>query len=155
MRPIHFVIVAAIVAAAPIAIAGSDTWLTPSPDGPCFSSGLNDYRLTSRAGADYTIRVDNTAADPDLTVQIVNDPAAADFVLIEEGLDACRSANAPRTIRLDSTAAEPDLVIALRKDGAHGRIRIYAQAPAFSAEHAAALFAVMRKTPRRRVATLR
>ena len=155
MRPIHLITVAALVAAAPIAIAGSDAWLKPGQDGPCFSSGLNDYRLTSRAGADYTIRIDNAATHPDLTVQIVNDPAAADFVLIEEGLDACRSADAARTIRLDAAAPEPDLVIALKQDGADGRIRIYAQAPAFSAEHAAALFAVMRKTPRKRVATLR
>ena len=139
MRPIHLITVAALVAAAPIAIAGSDAWLKPGQDGPCFSSGLNDYRLTSRAGADYTIRIDNAAAHPDLTLQIVNDPAAADFVLIEEGLDAA--------------APEPDLIIALKQDGADGRIRIYAQAPAFSAEHAAALFAVMRKTPRKRVAS--
>ena len=156
MRGIHLVIVAAALAVAPIAIAGSEAWRTTAADGPCFSVGLNDYRLTRRAGADYTIRVDNDAANADLTVQIVNDPAAADFVLIEEsGLSECRSADTARTIRLDAAAPEPDLIIALSRDAADGRIRIYAQAPAFRAEDAAALFAVMRKTPRKRLATLR
>lgn len=155
MRPIYSVIAAAL-AAAPFAIAGTNALLTPAPDGPCFSAGLNDYRLTSRPGADYTIRVDNAATHADLTVQIVNDPALADFLLIEEDdFQACRSSATARTIRVDAGAPEPDLVIALSSDAADGRARIYAQPPAFRAEHAAALFAVIRKSPRKRIAALR
>ena len=118
-------------------------------DGPCFSNGGIAYRLTSSRAADYTIRVDNDAQHPDLIVRITDDPAAADLVLLAdaEGLAGC-AAGTPRTIRLDPRAAEPDVTIALT--GAEtGGLRVYA--PGFRAEEAAALFAAMRKTPRKRL----
>jgi hypothetical protein len=151
MRRTHIIIVLALAASVPAAFAGANALLAPDRDGLCFSAGASAYRLTTRAKADFTIRIDNAAARPDLTVQIVDNPAAADFVLLDESGQP-RDCHLARTIRLDASAAEPDLTIAISRDEDEGRIRIYAEAPAFRAEDAAALFAVMRKAPRKRVA---
>ncbi len=151
MRRIHLLFVVAAMAMAPAVMAAADAWLTPASDGSCFSSGGIAYRLTSSKAADYTIRIDNSAQRPDLIVQITDDPAAADLVLLADadGLAGC-AAGAQRTIRLDPRALEPDVTIALTREET-GQPRIYA--PGFRAEEAAALFAVMRKTPRKRVAS--
>ena len=151
MRRIHLLFVVAALAVAPAVMAAADAWLAPASDESCFSSGGVTYRLTSSKAADYTIRVDNGAQRPDLIVQITEDPAAADLVLLA---DADRSngcaGGTQRTIRLDSRALDPDVTIALTRE-ANDQPRIYA--PGFRAEEAAALFAVMRKTPRKRVAS--
>jgi hypothetical protein len=151
MRHIHLLSVVAAMAMAPAVMAAADAWLAPASDGPCFSNGGVAYRLTSSGAADYTIRIDNSAPRPDLIVQITDDAAAADLVLLAdaEGLNGC-AAGTQRTIRLDPRALEPDVTIALAHE-ANGQPRIYA--PGFRAEEAAALYAVMRKTPRKRVAS--
>lgn len=151
MRRIHLLSVAAAMAVTAAMMAAPDAWLAPAPDGSCFSSGGTAYRLTASTKADYTIRIDNGAQHPDLVVQITDDPAAADLVLLADGdgLSGC-AAGALRTIRLDPRAAEPDITIALTGE-ANAQPRIYA--PGFRAEEAAALFAVMRKTPRKRIAS--
>ena len=150
MRRIHLLFVVAAMAMAPAVMAAADAWLAPASDGSCFSSGGITYRLTSSKSADYTIRIDNSAQHPDLIIQITDDPAAADLVLLADadGLGGC-AAGTLRTIRLDPRSIEPDVTIALTRE-ANGQPRIYA--PGFRAEEAAALFAVMRKTPRRRLA---
>jgi hypothetical protein len=132
-------------------MAAADAWLAPVSDGPCFSSGGIAYRLTGAKSADYTIRIDNSTQHPDLIVRITNDPAAADLVLLADadGLNGC-AGGTQRTIRLDPRAVEPDVTIALAGEE-NGQPRVYA--PGFRAEEAAALFAVMRKTPRKRVAS--
>jgi hypothetical protein len=151
MRRIHLLFVAAALAMAPAVMAVADAWLAPASDGPCFSNGGIAYRLTSNKAADYTIRIDNGAQHPDLIVQITDDPAAADLVLLADadGLAGC-GAGTLRTIRLDPRALDPDMTIALAGEE-NGQPRIYA--PGFRAEEAAALFAAMRKTPRKRVAS--
>src|SRR5436305_1355495 len=68
---------------------------------PCFISGTAAYRITDSGTADVTVRVDNKAAHPTLSMQIIDDPATADFVLIDdEENSTCNSPTA--TIRLDS-----------------------------------------------------
>ena len=151
MRRIHLLFVVAAMAMAPALMAGADAWLAPALDGSCLHSGGVTYRLTSSKAADYTIRVDNGAARPDLIVQITEDPASADLVLLADadGANGC-AGGTQRTIRIDSRALEPDVTIALTRE-ANDQPRVYA--PGFRAEEAAALFAVIRKTPRKRVAT--
>jgi hypothetical protein len=151
MRRIHALFVVAAMAMATAVMAAADTWLAPASDGPCFSSGGTAYRLTGAKSADYTIRIDNGAQRPDVVLHITDDPAAADLVLLADadGLNGCAS-GAQRTIRLDPRAAEPDVTIALTSEK-NSRPRVYA--PGFRAEEAAALFAVMRKTSRKRVAS--
>jgi hypothetical protein len=151
MRRIHLLFVVAAMAMAPAVMAAADAWLAPASDGPCLSNGGTAYRLTSSKAADYTIRVDNSAQHPDLIVHITDEPAGADLVLLADadGLNGC-GAGTQRTVRLDPRAIEPDVTIVLTRE-ANGQPRIYA--PGFRAEEAAALFAVMRKAPRKRVAS--
>ena len=151
MRRIHLLFVVAAMAMAPAVMAAADAWLAPASDGSCFSNGGIAYRLTSSKAADYTIRIDNSAQRPDLIVQITDDPAAADLVLLADadGLAGCACRHAANHPSRSARAR------ARRDDRAYARgewpAAIYA--PGFRAEEAAALFAVMRKTPRKRVAS--
>src|SRR5689334_18626904 len=107
-----------VLLALAIAVPALTTAAVPyftSKDSPCFSVGGSDYRLTAQRDADYTIKIVDAAAQPDWTVQIVADPATADFVLVDgaENFGACGDTRAIRTIRIDPQAREADLTIAL------------------------------------------
>jgi hypothetical protein len=149
----HILALLALVAAVPAAAIGAHSLLS-NDNAPCFSTGNVGYRLTDRRNADFTIKIDNAATQPDLTLQLVEDPAAADFVLAD-GADAsglCAGLQVIRSIRVDSQAREPDLTVALRRDDPDARFKIYAQSSDFTVQDAAALFAVMVQTGRKSVA---
>lgn len=146
MTRTHIVALLALVAAVPAVAVGTNSLSSPADvTSPCFSSGNVGYELTSRTNADFVIRIDNAAVNPDLVLQLVDDPARADFVLADgaETAGACVGTRTIRTIRVDAEAREPDLTVALRPHDAAARYRIYANSPDFSAQDAAALFAVM------------
>lgn len=149
----HILALLALVAAVPAAAIATNSLLSPRADDalPCFAAGNTGYQLTASRNADFTIRVDNTATDPDLVLQMAEDPARADFVLVDgaETSGLCTSLQTIRTIRVDADARDPDLTVALRPAGEPARYRIYASSSNFSASEAAALFAVMAQTGRR------
>jgi hypothetical protein len=149
----HAVALFALVVAVPAVAIGANS-LFSAGEAPCFSTGSVGYRLTDRRGADFTNKIDNAAAKPDLTLQLVDDPALADFVLADgvEASGACSGLRAVRTIRVDAQAREPDLIVALRSDDAAARYKIYAHSVDFTAQDAAALFAVMVQTGRKSAA---
>jgi uncharacterized membrane protein len=149
MTRTRIVVLMVLVVAVPAAAAGS---LLSSSRGPCFASGDTGYRITASRTADFTITIDNQAAQPDLRMQLVDDPAAADFVLIDDSDNAnsCQSAAAIRTIHVDAGAREADLTIALSQRFTPGQYKIYAHAADFSARDAAALFAVIWQTAKKR-----
>ena len=154
MTRTHILALLALVVAVPAAAIGANS-LFSADETPCFSAGSVGYRLTDRRSADFTIKIDNTAAQPDLALQLVDDPALADFVLADgSGMmtGVCAGLRAIRTIRIDAQAREPDLIVALRRDDAAARYKIYAQSNDFSAQDAAALFAVMIQSGRNSLA---
>jgi hypothetical protein len=144
----HLSLLLATAIAVPALATAAVPYLS-SKDSPCFSVGGSGYRLTGQRNADYTVKIDNNAALPDLAVQIVDDPSSADFVLVDgtESSSACSDARAIRTIHVDRLANNADLTIALTSDS--GAYKIYAQSAEFSARDAAALFAVMWKAGRK------
>ncbi len=123
-----------------IAIAGS---FSASNDRPCFITGNTGYRMSDSASANVTVRIDNAAAKPDLRVQLIDDAAAADFVLLDDGIaaGACPGGTAIQNVRLDPTARNPDLTVALSR--APAAYKIYVRSAGFSQQDAAALFAVI------------
>ncbi len=141
-----------VVAVPAVAVGASSLWSVDET--PCFSTGNVGYRLTDRRSADFTIKIDNAATRPDLALQLVDDPSLADFVLADgtETSGACFGLRAVRTIRVDAQAREPDLTVALRSDDAAARYKIYAHSADFTAQDAAALFAVMLQTGRKSAA---
>lgn len=155
MRRSHILLVLlALAIAIPGTLAGRSYFA--APEAPCFSAGTTGYRLTGNATADYTIRIDNAATQPDLALQLVDDPGVADFVLADGGEDSstCSGAHAIRTIRLDAQARDPDLTIALSSPEGSSRYKIYARSSDFTAQQAAALYAVIWKAGRRRIAAV-
>jgi hypothetical protein len=140
----HIILLAVLVAAVPAATAGSLFSSAASvPSGRCFIAGASGYRITTGAKANVTVRIDNDAAQPMLRMQIVDDPAKADFVLVDDGQGdhGCAGANAIENIRVDAAAAKPDLTVALSR--APASTKIYVRSTRFSDEDAAALYAVM------------
>ncbi len=122
MRNTHIVALIALIAAVPAATAGS--LLSPG-NKPCFIAGNDGYVLSgtkvgpqsTAISATHIVRIDNAAARPSLRMQVVDSPAQADFMLVDDG-DAdrtCASATTIESIRLDPTAARPELTVALSR----------------------------------------
>jgi hypothetical protein len=143
MTRTHVAALLLLAAAIPAATAAS---FFASSGTPCIIAGASGYRITDSATANFTVRIDNMAAKPDLRLQLVDDSAAADFVLIDDSdsVNACASASAVQSIRLDPQAAHADLTVALSR--APAAYKIYARSANFSQQDAAALFAVIWKT---------
>ena len=140
MTRTHIAALLVFAVAVPAAIAGS---FNTSNDAPCFVAGNTGYRMSDNASANVTVRIDNAAAKPDLRVQLTDDAAAADFVLLDDGIaaGACPGGTAIQSVRLDPTAANPDLTVALSR--APAAYKIYVRSAGFSQQDAAALFAVI------------
>ena len=134
-------LIAAVPAAAGTAFFASDHGTAVTK--PCFVAGNAGYRLSGDAKGAHIVRIDNTAAHPSLRMQLVNDPAVADFVLVDES-DAqidCKGVSIVESIRIDAAAARPDLTIAVSRDPAD--YKIYLHSNYYSEQEAAALAAVI------------
>ena len=140
MTRTHIAALLVVAVAVPAAVAGS---FSTSNEAPCFVAGNTGYRMSNNASANVTVRIDNAAANPDLRVQLTDDAAAADFVLLDDGIaaGACPGGTAIQSIRLDPAAAHPDLTIALSR--APDAYKIYVRSAGFSQQDAAALFAAI------------
>jgi len=138
MKRTHAAALLALLVAIPAATAGS---LFARNEKPCFAAGDAAYRISDGATADVTVRIDNAAAHPDLRMQLTDDAASADFVLVDdaEANNACRGT--VQSIRVDPAAHHPDLTVALSR--APAAYKIYVRSAGFSREDAAALFAVL------------
>lgn len=146
MRRIHIVSMMALVIAIPAATAGSYFSLSSSSaaiEKPCFVAGNIGYRLAAGDSAAHVVRIDNAAPNPSLRLQQVDNPASADFVLVDEGdiAGACANVSIIETIRIDATAAKPDLTVALSREPA--AYKIYLHSATYSEQDAAALAAVI------------
>jgi hypothetical protein len=149
MRKTHVVALIALIAAVPAATAGS---LLAPPDGkPCFIAGdagyvLSDAKSDTKSeaiSATHIVRIDNAAARPSLRMQLVDDAAQADFMLVDDGRAdrTCANATTIDSIRLDAKAARPELTVALSR--APADLKIYVRSAHYTEQDAAALFAVM------------
>ena len=149
MKRAHVISLMALAVAVPAATAGSFFSPSASPAKPCFAAGNAAYELSSSAAADYIVRIDNAAAKPSLRLQLVDDPAAADFVMVDDGdaTQACSGAASLKTVRVDAAAEQPDLTVTLSR--ADADTKIYVRSASFSEQDAAALFAVIWQNTRR------
>jgi hypothetical protein len=136
-----------LIVAIAASAAAANTYFA-EPQKPCFVSGTHAYRIAGAENANVTVRVNETAAHPTLRMQLVNDPTAANFVLVDDGdsTAACHSIGAVKSIRLDADAAKPDLTVALSDKAAP--YKIYVRSAHYTPQDAAALFAVMRQDAR-------
>ena len=143
MRRTHIIALMALTLAVPAATAG--TLFSSSNAKPCFIAGNIGYEFSGAASATHTVRIDNAAAKLDLRMQAVDDPAQADFVLVDDAdsANACGTAAKIESIRIDATAVKPELTVALSKQAAD--FKIYVRSAHFSEQAAAALFAVIWK----------
>jgi hypothetical protein len=146
MKRTHIVALMILIVAVPAAAASS---FIASNAKPCFVAGNAGYQLSAAASANYTVHIDHTAAMPSLRMQLVDDPAAADFVLVDDSDagNACKTAFAIRSVRIDQAAPNADLTVALSR--AEADTKIYVRSANFSEQDAAALFAVIWLNARR------
>ena len=144
MRRLHLIALIAVIAAVPVAAAGSYFGGAKSVGGkPCFGAGNAGYRLSDAKSAHHVIRIDNAAVKPALRMQLIDEPAQADFVLVDDtdSVGSCANAARIESIRLDPAAARPELTVTLSRQPAD--YKIFVRSAHFSGEDAAALFAVM------------
>ena len=143
MTRTHIAALMALAVAVPAATAGS---FFASSDKPCFIAGASGYQISDSTSANFTVRIDNAAEKPDLRMQLVDDSAAADFVLVDDAdtVNACAGVAAVQSIHLDPAAAKADLTVALSR--APARYKIYVHSASFTQQDAAALFAVIWQT---------
>ena len=118
-----------LVVAVPAATAGS---FFSSTAKPCFVAGAAGYQFSDSGAADFTVRIDNAAAKPNLRMQLVDDAAAADFVLVDDSdtANACADVSAIQSIRIDPAARDADLTVALSRQPAD--YKIYVRSASFS-----------------------
>lgn len=149
MTRTHVIALMALAIAVPAATAGSFFSPSAAPAKPCFAAGNAAYEMSGSNAADYTVRIDNAAAKPSLRLQLVDDPAAADFVMVDDGdsTQACGSAASLKTVRVDAAAEQPDLTVTLSR--ADADYKVYVRSASFSEQDAAALFAVIWQNTRR------
>jgi fructose-specific component phosphotransferase system IIB-like protein len=109
---------------------------------PCFVSGNAGYQF-SASNARHIVRIDNTAAKPQLRMQLVDDPAAADFVLVDDSdaTMACTGVTVVEIINIDAAAQNPDLTVAVSREPAD--YKIYLHSDVYTEQDAAALAAVI------------
>lgn len=148
MTRMHIASLLALTIAVPAAAAGAYFASRPN-SGPCFIAGAAAYRISNSAAATYTVRVDNDLSAASLRMQLVDNPAAADFVLVDDSdaHEACDAANEIKSIRVDPSAPRPDMTVALSR--APADYKIYVKSASFSAQDAAAMFAVIWNNSRR------
>jgi hypothetical protein len=141
MTRTHIISLLILIVAVPAATAGS--FFGSGSSKPCFISGNAGYELSGSPTAKYTVRFDNAAANPNVRMQLVDDPAAADFVMVDDGAEAnaCKAASAVNSIRIDPTAAKPDLTVLLSR--AEADYKIYVRSSSYTEQDAAAVFAVI------------
>jgi hypothetical protein len=143
---------AAAFFALPYGKTASATASVESTEGPCFVAGNAGYRIFSggRTGdhphgrvAPRIVRVDNSAANPTLRLQLVDNAAAAEFVLVDDSgaATACNHVSTIESIQVNNTASRPDLTVAISR--APAEHKVYLHSNSFSETDAAALCAVI------------
>ncbi len=144
MKRTHIAALLVLIVAVPAA-AGS---FFSSNAKPCFIAGASGYQISDSASANFTVRIAGAAAKPSLRMQLVDDAAAADFVLVDDSdtVNACTDVTAIQSIRIDPAAPNADLTVVLSRQPAD--YKIYVRSANFSEQDAAALFAVIWKTAR-------
>lgn len=144
---IHRSIMLALVLAAP---AAALAWHLPGPpQSLCLSNGTTSYRIVSGAQTpDYTVQIDNAAPGPDLRIAMVDDPGAADLVLVDEtdGALAAGCASTGQTMIHIGGASRADVTVSVADDLAAPDYRIFMRSTRFAPRHAAAMLAVMWKS---------
>ena len=145
MKWIHIAALLVLIVAVPAATASS---FFSSNAKPCVVVGASGYQISDSAAANFTVRIVSAAAKPSLRMQLVDDAAAADFVLVDDSdtVNACTGAAAVQSIRLDPAAPDADLTVVLSRQPAD--YKIYVRSANFSEQDAAALFAVIWKNAR-------
>ncbi len=135
--------------------AGAHTFFAAPPT-LCFTNGSATYRVSTRATApDYSIKIGNEGARPDLRIAIVDSPEMADFVLVDDvgGVESatCSERNA-KIIQVGAGETTPDMVVSLANDMPDPDYRLYVYSARFSRDQAAALLAVMSTRSKRALA---
>jgi hypothetical protein len=150
-----------VVLVAVVAVpAAAHSTFAPAPN-LCIASGTATYRLAPTASApDFRVRIERAAQHPDLRIQLVDNPALADFVIADDfsaasESTACQTTTPAKTVKVDTEAQKPDVVVNLAADIADPDYRVYVHSIRHSSQDAAALLAVMWKAQQSRAVAAR
>jgi len=124
-------------------LAAAQTFgLTTQSAQACLSIGNASYRVaTNMLGADLTVRIDSTAAAPDLRIALTESADAADFIFVDDGNAPLPCGANARMVRIDVAAVKPDVLVDLASEPATADYRIYVRSRRVAPQAIAALFA--------------
>jgi hypothetical protein len=146
-----------LIAAIAVPAAAHSTFAPPAS--LCFASGSTTFRLAPDAAApDYRIRIERSAAQADLRMQLVDRAELADFTLVDDFKTpqgtTCQSPAPIQTVKIDNSVSTPDVVVSLAAD-AGADYKVYVHSVRFSQQDAAAMLAAMWKANQRRALAAR
>lgn len=114
------------------------------PASTCFKIGNLAYEISAPTrDADLRIRLDNAADRPDIAIRLIDDPAQADFVLVDDTArtQSCQSGTRRRLVSIGQDVPSPHLTIRVSRQTQAGDRTLYFDSEALSQEQAAALVA--------------
>ena len=115
----------------------------------CLAIGNTTYRL-ARGAADVTVRIEPSAAAPNVRIQLAETPDEADFILVDDGAPpACGAAANVKNVSIAPGITAVDLVVGFASGSAPADYRIYVRSRWIALETVAALFAAAHMPPRR------
>lgn len=156
MDRVRNIVILLMVAAMP---AAAPPFFAAAPE-LCFTAGSTTYRLAANtAAADYRVRIDNGAAQPDLRVGLVDDAASADFALVDDAAtlagNACRTAGVFKTVTIVPADQPASVTISLTRAPQAADFTLFVHSVRVSHQDAAALFALIRHESAPRLAASR
>lgn len=145
MDRVRNIVILLMVAAIP---AAAPPFFAAAPE-LCFTAGSTTYRLAAgAAAADYRVRIDNSAAHPDLRVGLVDNVESADFALVDDAAtlagNACRTAGVLKTVTVVPADQQAAVTISLTRAPQGSDFTLFVHSARVSHQDAAALFALMR-----------
>jgi hypothetical protein len=135
--------VAAIPAAAPPFFAAAPEL--------CFTAGSVTYELSpGTLVPDYRVRIDNSAALPDVRISLVDGAELADFSLVDgiagANSNTCPAGGVLKTVRVVPADQPADVTISLSRDAGPADFKLFVYSARVTHQDAAALFALMQHT---------
>lgn len=148
-----------LILALVVALLGTDARaeFVVSAERSCMGTGIYGYHFSSTAVLpDFTVKVSAHAVVPDLRIRLVSDPRQADLLLADgvspSSMRVCkqRSGLSVTTIKVSKFAVIPDTTVQLSRSNFLADHKLFVASEIFSEEEAAALFAVIWESNRRK-----
>lgn len=150
----HLILISSLL----VSNCASAAFLASGEDDCLFNDAYAFHFSETALMPDYTVNIVRSAINPDIRLEIINDPLKADLIFLDSykkpNIKVCKGnslAPGVKTIKLMKNASFPDITVLISETPLISDYKIYIQSSIFSNFEAVALFAVIWKTNRHRL----